>query len=616
MSALDRLRERETWRPLAGFTAVVLVISWLYGLVTGTLAFGTVTLWDGWVRCIEAGPLPCEYIGHPLGIDANVASSLIYGTWALTRLGIATSTALNLLGIVAIAGGVAGLWYLVRRFGGTHVAAASAATLYFTAPLVLSHAGLYQLFLGFALLPVPVALVVAATSTDGALVSLRRAAVVGSVVAAGLVLVYLDPYPWVVATTLAGSTVAGLGLVAAVRRHWSRVGLAAVLLVALAGPGLVFRSAEASGGLETEMPADFYRGMGVDVGVALVPTTSSTFGDLTSLGHEPWRSSDFTGDGSQLGSSYLGIPLLAAACLGGLWLMQRARRRGDDRPLLVGAAVGAAICLVLSLGPSLKVLDRDPTPRGEVITFGDYLMPPEDATLEWPWSSVFDHQPLASMRATYRWQAGARVVLSLLAAVGIAMALRRRPVLALVLGGLLLLDTTPRWLWDRPERADAQGAELDRFVEDMEAEFGGGRLVEDERVLFLPAENDYLVQYIAPTFEVRTYNLSFDKAIAQIRPKQPAAIVEAIALTSDGELTSEHLCSLFRDDLVDAVVFDHFSLRWDSYRWPPPDAAVAEDAAALDESSLLETPGLVVDEGRLSVVTRAAADGPCAPAPS
>lgn len=600
------------WRPVAGFVALLLATSFLYGLLTGTPPFGTVALWEGWTRCIEAGPLPCRNIGHPVGVDANVASTLIYGTFGLTRLGMSVATALNLLAITSLAAGLGALWSIGRRVGGSHLAGALAGAVYFAAPLVLQHAGLFQLFMGFAVLPVPLALVMAATSRSHLKppASTRRLMLLGAMLlVVGLLLVYLDPYPWVVAIFIAAPPLV-VAAVAAIRaRSWPELLAFVALLGVLAVPGVVFRAAEADASLESESAADFYRGMGVDVGVATIPTTASTLGKLTSIGAEPWKGTDFTGDGSQVAASYLGIPLLLLAAIGALAM---ARRR-EMRHLLIGIALGGGACLLLSLGPSLKVVDRDPTPRGATITPGDYLMPPDDATLTFPWSPIFERQPFASMRATYRWQSGARVALTLLAAAGVVAVARRQRLLGSSFALLLLLDVAPDRLWDRRAEAEAHRVELDRFVDDMEESFGDERLRPGERVLFLPAENDYLVQYIAPAFDVRTYNISFDKAIAQIRPQQPAQIVEAITAAANFELSPAQLCELFRSDLVDAVVFDDFSLRWDSYRWPPGAEASASNRADLELSGLLETPGLEIDRGHLSVVVRSEPGGACAP---
>ena len=82
----------------------------------------------------------------------------------------------------------------------------------------------------------------------------------------------------------------------------------------------------------------------------------------------------------QIGTSYLGIPLLVAA-VGGAVVLVRHRRA---RMVLMGLALGGAACLVLSFGPSLKLADRDSTPREGNVTFGDYLMPASDATIRYP----------------------------------------------------------------------------------------------------------------------------------------------------------------------------------------------------------------------------------------
>jgi hypothetical protein len=245
-------------------------------------------------------------------------------------------------------------------------------------------------------------------------------------------------------------------------------------------------------------------------------------------------------------------------------------------------------------------------------TFADYLMPAEEATAPLPWSWVYGIQPFEGMRATYRWHVGLRIVLAASAAVAVVALARRHRFLGVALGGILLAEALSHTLLDARTRGTAFHDDLVAFEQDMESEFGDSRLRPSERVLFLPAANDYLVQSIAPRLQAFTYNISFDKEMSRIRPRQPPAVLHAIQAYDSGSLDREVVCELFRLDLVEAVVLPDFDLRWDSYSWPPNAERMAARREQNTALGLFTDPAFDVDTGPMSIILRentAAPDG-------
>jgi hypothetical protein len=140
--------------------------------------------------------------------------------------------------------------------------------------------------------------------------------------------------------------------------------------------------------------------------------------------------------------------------------------------------------------------------------------------------------------------------------------------------------------------------------------FGGGRLQPSERVLFLPAGNDYLIGGIAPPLEIYSYNVAFDKELIRIRPTQPQPIVNAITAYGNSTLNRDDVCALFNQDVVDAVVFTDFSMRADTLVWPPPEQRIQAQRAKNAAFGLFDDPAFNVDDGHLAVIVRPAPDSP------
>ena len=113
-----------------------------------------------------------------------------------------------------------------------------------------------------------------------------------------------------------------------------------------------------------------------------------------------------------------------------------------------------------------------------------------------------------------------------------------------------------------------------------------------DRILFLPAQNDFLIARIIPFTGGYTYNIFFDKEVARIRPQQPPSIVEVERNFGTGDLTAEDVRDLFDEGLVDKVIFTYFNLRWDSYWWPPAQSTVESYGTRVSSLNLTDIPKL------------------------
>jgi hypothetical protein len=592
----------------SGYVAMVTVIAWLYGVIPfsgRSVPLAAVATVTGWVDCLADGRLPCTYVGYPKGVDLSVAGALVTGAYLVTRLGIGLEAALNILSLVALAAGVASLWALAASIARSAAAGAIATALYFLSPIVISHTDKTALFLGFILLPLPLALAYAALKPNGRPLWVALGCV-ALTFGAGMVLVYLDPYAWAISVVLGGPLcIAGLAT-AAGRTWWRRSLVPLVTLIVLTAPGLIFRTLETSAQVSANFPLDFYRTFGADVATTVIPTRDSLMGEVIRSPVDRWDPLEFYGDGTNLTGAFIGIVTFVAAAAGLVWLF---RRRRPDRVVSISLAVGGLACLALGLGPSLKLLDKASAPASAGAA-PRYLMPASEATSASPWSWVYHIQPFEGMRAAYRWHVGLRLVLAIFAAAAIVWLFRRRRVLGGVLVALLILETTSHGMLDAREQARSNHEVVQRFEDDVDRAFGDGRLRASERVLFLPAGNDYLIGMIAPRFKVFAYNLSFDKELVRLRPGQPKQVVDVISAYNANTLNRDLVCRVFRKDLVDAVVFDDFDMRWDTLQWPPSQRRLEAHRTKNAGFGLFDDPAFSVDEGDLAVIVRPAPASP------
>ncbi|HKY65636.1 MAG TPA: hypothetical protein VJM49_04670 [Acidimicrobiales bacterium] len=594
--------------------AIVAVLGWLYGFVPfagRTFALPMAASMHGWTECLDDGLWPCTYVGYPEGADLSVSMPLVGGVYLLTHLGLSVEAALNVLALGALAAGFAAMWWLTAAITRHTGAGVVGAALYVASPLLVTHTDKTGLWLGFVLLPVPVALTWAALTEAPPSSRRRRLRALGAaglVFLSALLIVYLDPYAWTIATVLCGPmcVVAAAGAVR--RRGWPDLVVAGASMAAVLVPGVVFRLGEPSAEAAAGFPLTFYRAFGADVATAILPTRDSLLWDVLRWPAAPWDTTRFHGDGTQIVGAYLGVTVVVAAVVG---LVHLLRRSDPDRSILAALVVGGVACLIVGLGPSLKLLDRWP----EGATGGPaFQMPASEATAALPWSGIYGVQPFEGMRAAYRWHAGTHVVLAVLATAAVVMVLRRRwsagrsagVVVAVVVAAVLVLDMTPHALLDARGAARHDREAYQALVEDVDRELGQGQLSPSERVLFLPATNDYLIMAIAPRLQVFAYNVSFDKELARIRRYQPTPVVAAIWQYNYGHLTRDHVCDVFRGDVADAVVFTNFSMRTDSSDWPPAGSRVDDMREQNRALGLFDDPAFEVVEQQLTTIVRPA----------
>lgn len=130
---------------------------------------------------------------------------------------------------------------------------------------------------------------------------------------------------------------------------------------------------------------------------------------------------------------------------------------------------------------------------------------------------------------------------------------------------IAVTETLPSNSDFRVEQGRVAYSMLDQFHQDVVVPMKTHLQVGD-RVLFVPSINDYMANYISPMVGVRSYNVGGDKDLAHARSSWPGSVLAAV---TSKQLTEDHIKDIIETGVVDKVVFTFFSLRWDSYNWPP-----------------------------------------------
>ena len=519
----------------------------------------------------------CHAVGYPVGAPLLTGLPQIYVGWLLSYVpGVdvwaANSVSLAFYDSLAMFG----CFVLLRRWGAGRWIAVLASTLYLTSISTLFLNGFAYTFTGYILLPFYLAagIFLMDAFSRGA----RWRPVTGMIILA-LLMVFTDGYSFFGAALVLCVT-AFLRLMAT---RFSSPGAwwAMGTLVASIGSSAVLYTIYVPGSAYEQGTTGLgvFRYLGLDVATLVIPVDSSWYPGL--LGIDDTRP-PLWGDGSNISSNYVGFSVLALA----LWLVV-VGRRGLTRTskVEVGALLIAGVAaLVLSFGPALKVYEvaRQISPPWEV--------PASMTTLPLPTSWLYENVPgFTEMRATYRWFLVTRFATIVAACLALGLISRARVVRgqqspstmdppASRIQSKKLQSSSRGWrsagtalvaivlVFESSANVPQQllvsknaTLKVDYIRNGIVAD-ARGLLRDDERVLFLPTENDRLADVVIPIAKAVSYNTGGDKNYGLARAAWPASIEEA-AVAYGTKNENRRYCEALKGD-VHAIVLPYISLNY------------------------------------------------------
>ncbi len=322
---------------------------------------------------------------------------------------------------------------------------------------------------------------------------------------------------------------------------------------------------------------DFIRGNSPDWLTLLLPPESVYLSKVFSVrNHLMQQGRIFSGDGT-MWNNYLGVPLFLA----GIYTVFK---QGKTNKVVMALSLVALITFLLALGPSLKI--NSTIPYTETVTYDNYLLSSEQVVFDFPWKHVYSVFPLNVMRAVYRWLIIPKFILLLnLAYIMRGFILEKRHCLAGFIGLLVFIDFLPKDI--SVSKGTQILSKMKQFNADVIEPLRGFKFDPEDRVVFVPAENDYLAPYIAAKVNFTTYNGGGDKALALAGRTFPISIKNLLNAKDPAEI-SRLILEVKEKQLADYIILPFFSLRWESYYWPISNSKQADmrEQALLVEKQL------------------------------
>lgn len=333
---------------------------------------------------------------------------------------------------------------------------------------------------------------------------------------------------------------------------------------------------------------DFFRGWSVDLVFFFQPTRGiHWFWDT--LGLSIVRTSkNYFGDASVWNTTFI-FPLLLTSILS---LLLKIRHKIFVFSFILIFFVG----IYFSLGPSLKINSKKP-----INSFSGQSMPKEYTIFETGNSWILSNLPgFRNMRASYRW--------SVLGFFGLWMILICQfsnkenskgtfhySLLVICLIILYIPNIQKRTFEYISYQYQFQKIDTD-LIDKMKS-----KVSKNEKIVFLPFKNDFLVNYLAPSLQIKAYNIGGDKNIQIAKEFWPKTLVD-VSKEGLNELSEERIKAILINGVADAVILPHFDTLVAAHSWTDsPD--IDNDLRLLIED-LQSNSHLDVDKNKLFTIIR------------
>ncbi|NTJ61623.1 hypothetical protein G6M50_01415 [Agrobacterium rhizogenes] len=473
--------------------------------------------------------------------------------------------------------GVFALWLMIafcsaylicRSLGMVRALSILAAIAWMGMPIIWAHANYSMLSLGIGLLPF---YFLAALRLFRLEMAVNRVSAASFYFLAALISIFMDGYTFVM-FAVGSSILLGYSLLSEGRKRRDLltkalpVHIASFLLAYIAFAAYIGRYSY------EQSPIDFFRGWGLDLSFALVPT-KGMYWLLDKSGLSVARSDElYFGDASVWKTTFA-LPTIAIA----LWAWWRARKR---RNLSMCFMIVALIAFYMALGPSLKI---DSVKPAEIRTAQpgqqSAQMPAQLAIAPTGNAWISETLPgFKSMRASYRWSALGIFALWMVIVICSASSDKRYKLPAVALTLIVLLNIP-----NLPERFRSLADNRMQFlqIETDLVEKLRQAVKQNETVAFVPWQNDFIVNYLAPKIGFRAFNIGGDKNLTDAQTQWPSDMQALGGQLDDSKIS--HIVRLLAMQKTDAVIVPYLHTLWSAHLWPCLDQTQAKITESLRE---------------------------------
>jgi hypothetical protein len=544
-------------------------------------------IWSmGWAESFSQGSL-FDLYAHDFGIPepAPIAFGLA-GAWPASlfiRLGLHPGDAYSVM---------VGAWTLLAMFSAYRIArlcgsgrpvSLISAIVWMSMPIVWAHAGYSMLGLGIALLPfyflavfrlfllAPGALRIAPSS-------------IALYFVATLVSVFMDGYTFMMFAT-GGSIFLVHSMIS--RPELRRILMRVAVPVHIASFVIAYVLFSAYIGMATFEAHDieFFRAWGLDLSFLVAPTTG-LLSLPDALGWSVLRTDkQYFGDESVWVTTFA-LPMIAAAMVAA-WRLRKTRQ--FPSAVLLVAAFG----FYMALGPSLKINLIKPAVSSATAQQTGQMIPPGTSLIPTGNSVISEYLPgFKVMRASYRWSALGIFALWLVIVcrVGVDDGEDRRPwIIALT---LIIIVNLPhlRAHWHEVTDNRIMLLKIDHdLVTPLRGQVSHGRTA-----MFIPWQNDFFANYLAPRSGFRTLNIGGDKNLGIAQRHWPS---DMMAFGEIDASKAPAASKMLVDGTADVLIVPYFNTLWSAHLWPCPGTSIARMTDARN-ASYQNIPGFVCPSQR------------------
>lgn len=495
---------------------------------------------------------------HPASIAFGLAGA--YPAGILIAMGFHPSDAYTIMIAVWLTVAFWGAWRLGRFLGLSASLSTLGALLWTSTPIIWAHAGYSMLSLGIALLPLYFSTVVIFLVNTVTMGRANLKSVIGYLLVP-IVAVFMDGYSFMFFAV--GSSIFAAYIFIQhkeMRVYLTKYALPIHILAFSLAYGLYalyIGKADYS-----PAPMDFFRGWGLDFSFIAIPTKGMLWlWDLLRLSVAR-SDAQFFGDASVWITTF-SLPLVLLGALA-WWLTRKSSK------LATGFLILALFGFYMALGPSLKVDSTKPDSMQIAMPQQMSALMPADLAIAPTGNAVLSkYVPgFNNMRAAYRWSAlgmfGFWALLMLL------LARKQSSSTQFVIIGLIIFliinnlpNLTGQWQAAKNNRSMFLAVDYD-LVQPLSQDLKHG-----ETVAFLPYRNDFLVNYLAPKLEIRTFNVGGDKNLEEARTHWPV-IMQQFKMGRVDPWFSGRVAQLLATGKANAVVLPYIDMLWAAHSWPYP----------------------------------------------
>ncbi|GAA5525680.1 hypothetical protein Maes01_02252 [Microbulbifer aestuariivivens] len=534
-------------------------------LVYGAIPFFTLptlgqAVWTtGFSQSMANGQL-FDFYARDIGIPrpASIAFGLA-GAWPaslLIRLGINAADAYTIMAASWLGLAMFAAYRLARRFGATKLLALVGSVIWMTSPIIWGHVGYSMLSFGIALLSFYFLAAFNLFLIHSESTVIKPTAILLYVFSA-VVSVFMDGYTFMMFACAASFLL--------IYSYYKKPELRSTLIKVAAPVHFVSFSiayilySSYIGKLNFDpSPIDFFRGWGLDLSFLVVPT-KGRFWIADLLGVSVPRTNElYFGDSSTWKTTFA-LPII----LFGVYSWWRVRNKIK---IATGIILISLFGFYMALGPSLKVNSTKPEelqlshPREQsVLMRSEYAIAPTGNAWIYKYIPGFN-----VMRASYRWSALGIFSLWILIMIAMSSGRGRAEKVWLGISFALILINLPN-LEKRWRNGVDQRLMFHHIDRELVADLNKN-IVRDEVVAFLPWDNDFIVNYLAPKVGFRTFNIGGDKNLAAAQSIWPQEM-----LSMGGEFDSVKAMSsltILLDSVADVIVIPYFDKLRSAHVWP------------------------------------------------